>query len=192
MPVESASSESFFDKYAKYTKDNKLNDLEYQDLKKSFMTENNASENDFNTFIAPALDTFEYEDITTSGAKDLIAKALADDKLSYDEYKGLKDYYMNSLGLSGEIFDSALDYIIRKDIIDYLKKNKDKEIEISCFKPKKEEFQDSLEKAIERAIAESIANDLVKMRTEDDFSEYTYRVLKAESDKTDVQASNNI
>ena len=188
MPVGSASSESFFDKYTKYTQDSKLNANEYQDLKRSYMTENNATEEQFDSTIAPTLDSFIFEDSTSAGAKDIIAKALIDGKLTYEEYKSIKDYYINSLGISGEIFDSALDYIIRKDLIDFLKHNKDAEIELSNFKPEKKSIQEALEESIEKAIIRSIANDLVTMRTESDFSEYTFRILKAENNKTNVQA----
>lgn len=189
MPIENGA-QSFFDKYNAYTKDGKINQVEYQELKRSYMEENGATEEDFNKNIAPAIDSYvsNSEDQITEGARDLIAMALEDGKLTFAEYQNIKDYYMDALGISGEVFDDALDYIIRKEIIDYLKENQDKEVEITNATPSKKTIMEALEESIQKAILRSISNGLVKMRTQDEFSEYTYRVLKAENTKTVEQA----
>ena len=189
MPVGNAGAESFFDKYNSYTEDGKINQVEYQELKRSYMEENNATEEDFNKNIAPAIDSYvsNSEDEITEGARDLIAMAFEDGKLSFAEYQNLKKYYMDTLGISGEVFDDALDYIIRKEIIAYIKENQEEEVEVSIT-PSKKTIMEALEDSIQKAILRSISNGLVKMRTQDEFSEYTFRVLKAENNKTDVKA----
>lgn len=189
MPVGNAGADSFFDKYTSYTKDGKINQLEYQELKRSYMSENNASEEDFNRNIAPAIDSYvsSESDSINEGARDLIAMALQDGKLTFAEYTNIKDYYMQALGISGEVFDDALDYIIRKEIIAYIKENQDQEVEVNIT-PSKKTIMEALEESIQKAILRSISNGLVKMRTQDEFSEYTYRVLKSENNKTAEKA----
>lgn len=189
MSVGSVSnSDNFFNKYNAYTKDGSLSTNEYQELKKLYMEENNATEEEFNHDIAPALDQFILGSDVSDGAKDIISQAFKDGKLSFQEYQAIKKYYMDTLNISSETFESALDYIIRKDIINYLRENEDQEVDISDFTPKNISIQEALENSIAKAIIRDLANDIVKMRTESDFSEYTYRVLKAESQKTDVDA----
>lgn len=188
MSVNASSSESFFDTYNKYTKDGKITTDEYQNLKKLYIEENNATEDEFDQTIAPTLDQYLFDSSFSEGTHDVIAQALADGKLSYAEYTNIKNYYLNALNISGEVFDSALDYIIRKDIINYLRDNQDKEVDLGDFKPSTKTIQDALEESIQKAIIRSLANDIVRMRTESDFSEYTFRTLKTEAQKTSDDA----
>lgn len=183
-----SNSDSFFNKYNTYIKDGKLSTAEYQDLKKIYIEENNTTEDEFDKNIAPSLNKFIDDSHISDGARDIMANAFKDGKLSFQEYQTIKNYYMNTLNISSEVFESALDYIIRKDIIDFLRENQDQEVDVSDFKSENVSLTDAIEDSIAKAIIRSLANDIVTMRTENDFSEYTFRVLKGEAQKTDIDA----
>ncbi|MFN8579095.1 MAG: hypothetical protein U0354_19880 [Candidatus Sericytochromatia bacterium] len=192
LNVSSNNSEDFFYKFNDYMNDGRLSIKEYDDLKKTYIQENNTTESDFNQKIAPTIDIFKTNSEIPDLSNSPISKALDDGLLNYQEYLDIKSYYMKTFGISSEIFNLALDYVLRNDLIKYLRDNPDKEIDLSNFKPKKATFSDVIEDSIAKSIAKELANAIVKMRTQDDFSEYTYRVLKNESDKTFICSDEDI
>lgn len=181
------SPTSFFDKFSEYTKDGKITADEYDSLKNLYKQQTGASDQDFEDTIAPTLKDLMNKDVTpTQSISDLIGNAVADGKLTYDEYNKIKDYYVHVLKIDPNVFDNALEYLIRKDILTYLKEHQDENIDVSHIKSAPDKtLEEIIEDALQKSIAKDILNGLVKMRTQDDFSEYTFRVLKREGEKLD-------